>query len=250
MSKYFTMSFDDGLEQDKEIIQIMKDAGLNCCTFNLNSQLFGKRQAIGRIGKIGYKEKSLNEGRLPRNGLLVKYHSHFRIPEDELIEVYGDVEVCAHGAGHLYASGLKEDALEIEITGDKKRLEEIFGRQIDGYVFPYGFMSEAVKNVTKKSGYLYTRGIKSTRSFIVPSDFLELQPTCSHLDKNLFRLLKSFLEEKTEDDRLFYMWGHGYELDYGIKTSSYDRLKRVLDMVAGREDVICCCNGNAIKSMR
>lgn len=51
MNKIFSMSFDDGLEQDKALIQLMKEAGVNCCTFNLNSNLFGQKQAIERIGK-------------------------------------------------------------------------------------------------------------------------------------------------------------------------------------------------------
>ena len=36
--KYFTLSFDDGLEQDKRIIALMKQYGLKG-TFNLNSLL-------------------------------------------------------------------------------------------------------------------------------------------------------------------------------------------------------------------
>ena len=34
--KYFTLSFDDGLEQDKKVLELMKKYGLRG-TFNLNS---------------------------------------------------------------------------------------------------------------------------------------------------------------------------------------------------------------------
>jgi len=40
--KYFTMSFDDGLEQDKKIIQICNRYGIQC-TFNLNAGLTGTK---------------------------------------------------------------------------------------------------------------------------------------------------------------------------------------------------------------
>ena len=38
--KYFTLSFDDGLEQDKKVLALMKKYGLKG-TFNLNSGMFG-----------------------------------------------------------------------------------------------------------------------------------------------------------------------------------------------------------------
>ncbi len=37
--KYFTLSFDDGLEQDKKVLALMKKYGLKG-TFNLNSGMF------------------------------------------------------------------------------------------------------------------------------------------------------------------------------------------------------------------
>ena len=40
--KYFTLSFDDGLEQDKRVLDLMKKYGLKG-TFNLNSGMFGPR---------------------------------------------------------------------------------------------------------------------------------------------------------------------------------------------------------------
>ena len=40
--KYFTLSFDDGLEQDKKVLELMKKYGLRG-TFNLNSGMFGQQ---------------------------------------------------------------------------------------------------------------------------------------------------------------------------------------------------------------
>ena len=47
--KYFTLSFDDGLEQDKRVIRLMKQYGLKG-TFNLNAGLFGARGEVKGIG--------------------------------------------------------------------------------------------------------------------------------------------------------------------------------------------------------
>lgn len=43
-TKYFACSFDDGLEQDRCIIEILKEHRLGG-TFHLNSGLFGTRNA-------------------------------------------------------------------------------------------------------------------------------------------------------------------------------------------------------------
>lgn len=49
--KYFTLSYDDGLEQDKQIIDLLKKYGIRA-TFNLNSGLFGSKEKIEYIGKL------------------------------------------------------------------------------------------------------------------------------------------------------------------------------------------------------
>ena len=53
--KYFAWSFDDGLEQDKKIVEILRQFGLGA-TFHLNSGLFGDRTYEGRIGNLGMTE--------------------------------------------------------------------------------------------------------------------------------------------------------------------------------------------------
>ena len=50
--KYFTLSFDDGLEQDKRVIRLMRQYGLKG-TFNLNAGLFGTRE----IGRASCRER-------------------------------------------------------------------------------------------------------------------------------------------------------------------------------------------------
>lgn len=47
--KHFTPSFDDGLEQDKKLIVLLKQYGLQC-TFNLNGGLLENKDYITCIG--------------------------------------------------------------------------------------------------------------------------------------------------------------------------------------------------------
>ena len=52
--KYFTLSYDDGLEQDKRIVELMKKYGIRG-TFNLNSGILGQQSNIEYVGTIGFK---------------------------------------------------------------------------------------------------------------------------------------------------------------------------------------------------
>ena len=57
------------------------------------------------------------------------------------------------------------------------------------------------------------RTIKSTQNFDLPSDPLELNPTCHHNDEKLFELAEKFVKMPPFKASLFYVWGHGYEFD-------------------------------------
>ena len=51
--KFFTLSFDDGLEQDKLTLKMMRKYGIKG-TFNLNSGLFGQKAYIKYMNKYGF----------------------------------------------------------------------------------------------------------------------------------------------------------------------------------------------------
>ena len=81
--KYFTLSFDDGIEQDKKLIELLKQYGLQC-TFNLNGGLFGKKDYVAYIGEVGFLDVPA-DARIRR--AIFKTVSHNRIPEDEIRQV-------------------------------------------------------------------------------------------------------------------------------------------------------------------
>ena len=99
--KYFAWSFDDGLQQDKKIIEILKEYGLGA-TFHLNSGLFGDKTYEGRIGNLGMTEMPAAKYEAKARHLL-PYVPHFRIPADapesaaEIIElVYQALKAKGH----------------------------------------------------------------------------------------------------------------------------------------------------------
>lgn len=244
--KYFTLSFDDGLEQDKEIIRILQEFGLKGCTFNLNAGLLGKKMVMGRIGEYGIMEKpDLSLAGKKKCGL--HYVPYCRIPADEVKQVYADFEVASHAYLHENVAKLSGPALEACIRKDVETLQALTGKEVVGFAYPFGAVSEEAAAALKKCGIRYARTTMSSKGFDLPADPLKLAPSCWMGQKMVFDLAQRFADaEPTEKDQMLYIWGHGYELDYGTKRNSWDALKRLCEIIAKAKDVECRTNAQIL----
>lgn len=242
-NKYFTISYDDGLEQDRKIIALMEKYGIRG-TFNLSSGLFGKKSYIERkFLDFGFDTEKTSGKRVVE---------HFIMGEDEARQVYRNVEIASHGMHHLNEGKIPAENLKEEITEDKKRLEEIFERPVKGHIFPYGGKNEAVYAEMRQAGILYGREAtigKKPKDFHLHMDAHGvITPTCWHLDSFAEPLLKQFIEAPVgEQDLVFYMWGHGYELDYGTRRGNFQYLEHLFALVSAAKDVQFVTNGELVE---
>ena len=244
--KYFTLSFDDGLEQDKQIIRILKEFGMRGCTFNLNGGLLGQKRAMGRISEYGFTEKE-DLSLIGRKKGLVHYVQDFRIPADEIAQVYEGFEVASHAFRHENLKKLSAAELDASIGQDMETLQKLTGKPVAGFAYPFGAVSDKAIEVLKRHGIRYARTTVSSKGFYLPIDPLRLQPTCWIGQKETFDLVKRFIETApTEKDQMLYIWGHGYEFDYGTKLNSWENLKRLCEMIAKAADVCCVTNGEIL----
>ena len=115
--KYFTLSFDDGLEQDKRVIRLMKQYGLKG-TFNLNAGLFGARGEVKGIGTFSFQD--CPEG--VTHKWPFSYVRHNRIPQDEVLQVYEGMEIATHGFRHESLGAVSEDEMRASVDADKAAL--------------------------------------------------------------------------------------------------------------------------------
>ena len=239
--KYFTLSFDDGLEQDKRVLDLMKKYGLKG-TFNLNSGMFGLQGEVKGIGTFSFQDCEAGV----RHHWPFSYISHNRIPEDEIRDVYAEMEIATHGYRHEPLGKVKEDLMYNSINLDKENLERLTGKKILGHAYASGSTSPAVERHLKAKGYLYARAVFPSGSFEFPENPLNFRPSSSVIMGNTMKLVKDFLAAKAEDrDLLLYLWGHSYEMDYGKGAASWDGLERLFATVAGHEDIIYCTNSEA-----
>ena len=213
--KAITFSYDDGVTQDIRLIKLLNKYNLKC-TFNLNSGLLGK------------------SGQLLREGVDVR---HDKIHPDMVRSVYEGHEVATHSVTHPYFTRLTDEEIVREIEDDRIRLSELVGYDVVGHAYPMGDCDRRVADVLQnRTGVKYARTVISTHNFDLQTDMHLFNPTVYHhreMDE-MFRLGEEFLKLKTDEPKLFYIWGHAYEFDIH---DDWVRFEEFLEMISGREDI-------------
>lgn len=240
--KFFTLSFDDGITQDRRIIELCKKHGFGGCTFNINTGLCGESWAwVGE--SLGRPDVS-----------------HIRFTESELRQgVYDGFDVQVHTLTHpsLKAFDSSPQELAREINGDARNILEFTGHRPSGLAWPGGdgeYTGRTVELVLQMTDMRFARATAPTYRFDLPECFMDWHPTCSIIDPELPRLAEEFIDLRRDGDSLFFVWGHGYELDI---YDAYDRLEQLIIRMTSAPDIECVSSGelfqiykNAIPSQR
>ena len=209
--KALTLSYDDGVRQDKRLIDIMKKNGLKG-TFNINSGLYAP------------------EGECKGN----------RMSKKEALDLYlnSDMEVAVHGLTHPFLEQLPQNLCTYEILQDRINLEADFVCMIRGMAYPYGATSDSVVAALKQCGIVYARTTISTEQFAIPVDWLRLPTTCHHSNPRLMELAYNFVEKDFfREPGLFYLWGHSYEFDYNVPNNNWEMIEDFAEFIGNREDI-------------
>ena len=211
--KALTLSYDDGVEQDIRLIDIMKEHGLKG-TFNINSGLYAPEGTVYPEGRI-----------------------HRRMTREAALELYKDsgMEVAVHGLTHPFLEQLPINLCTQEVLQDRINLENDFGGLVRGMAYPYGTTSDDVVASLKQCGIVYSRTTVSTEKFSIPTDWLRLPATCHHNNPRLMELAENFVtNEKNQGPLLFYLWGHSYEFE---KNDNWNVIEEFAEYMGGREDI-------------
>lgn len=212
-TKALTLSYDDGVEQDIRLMEIMDRFGLKG-TFNLNSGLYPP------------------EGTTYPEGAF-----HRRLTARRATEVYTDSghEVAVHGLTHPFLEKLPEHMAMWELLKDRENLENQFHTIIRGMAYPFGTYNDTTVDCLKKAGLAYGRTVISSHSFDMPKDWLRLEATCHHNNPELMSLAKKFVEETPERSSwMFYLWGHSYEFEVN---DNWDVIEKFAAYIGGHEDI-------------
>ena len=217
LAKALTLSYDDGVVEDIRLIGIMKKHGLKG-TFNLNSGRFQTSDGMNQT----------------TSGTIRRW-----LTAEQAKELYDQegIEPATHACMHPFLQTMPSASVAWEMLEDRVFLEKLFGRPIRGMAYPYGAYSDQVVEVLDKCGIAYSRTVKSTGKFDVPTDWLRMPATCHHNDPRLMELTEAFLSKKrgnTQQPCLFYLWGHSYEFE---EDQNWNVIEEFAEKIGGKEDI-------------
>ena len=221
--KAVTFSFDDGVTQDKRLIEILNKYGLKA-TFNLNSAILG------------------TNGELNRNDHIVR---HDKNHANEVAKIYKGHEVAVHTLVHPNLTGLSDDGVIWQVEEDRKLLESLVGYSVRCMAYPCGGVNndERVASVIRNNTKIeFARTITSSDNFDIPDNLLRYDPTVYYIEKEkLFSLGEKFLNLKADKPQVLYVWGHSYEMD--AEYISWQEFEEFCKMISGKEDIFYGTNG-------
>lgn len=215
--KCLTLSYDDGVTQDRRFIALLNQYHLKA-TFNLNSGCFGKSALANGFSKPV---------------------THNKINASEVKSLYSGHEVAVHTRTHPHLEYLSSESIAYEIRTDRENLENLVNYPVTGMAYPFGTYNKLVLEEVKKAGIQYSRTVQSTKTFALPQDFLCWHPTCHFGEDGMESLLQRFLyssQENCEQSilKVFYLWGHSYELD---GNDTWEKMEDFCQKVSHQKDI-------------
>ena len=216
--KAVTFSYDDGVTQDIRLIELLNQYGLKC-TFNLNSELLGKKGILIREGK-----------RI----------SHYKIHPEDVKYVYEGHEIAVHTLTHPNLTQLDEAQIVRQVEQDRLNLSELAGYEVVGMAYPCGGVNndDRVANIIRQhTGVSYCRTITNTDSFQKQDDLYRFRPNVYHIMEfdRLMQLGQQFLELNANTPQILYIWGHSYEMDF--HPDDWSKLEAFFKLISNQSDI-------------
>lgn len=215
--KAITFSYDDGVVQDIRLIELLNKYGLKC-TFNLNSELLSKKGMLIREGK-----------RI----------AHYKIHTEDVKHIYEGHEVAVHTLTHPNLTQCDDKEIIRQVEADRLNLSELVEYEVVGMAYPCGGVNndDRVAGIIKKNtGVKYSRTITTNNCFDLQENLYHFNPTAYHLDfEKMMQLGREFVEFKPKEPKVFYIWGHSYEMDYGA--DYWVKLEEFFKLISNKEDV-------------
>lgn len=131
---YIATSWDDGLVTDLKLIEILQKYNANC-SFGINSRLHSNIRTNNDYRDIKYGVK---------------------LKKSELSH-YCSYDIWNHTATHQQVDKLSNEDLVYELDTGKKDLENLFSKQVDGIIWPYGVYTINAVEIAKRTGHKYSR---------------------------------------------------------------------------------------------
>ena len=222
LKKAVTFSYDDGITQDVQMIELMNKYGLKG-TFNLNSQLLGTTIFLA--------------GKLP-SGTAYRI-CHYKLRPEDVKYVYDGHEVAVHTLDHLNLTTLPDDQVIRQVEQDRLNLSELAGYEVVGMAYPCGGVNNddrVAQLIREHTGVRYARTTTTNNRFDVQENLFRFDPTSYHHDfKGMKQLAEQLIASKPDKPQIFYIWGHSYEQDF--RSEYWVQLEEFFQLISGHDDI-------------
>ena len=176
-------------------------------------------------------------------------------------------EIGAHTLTHPRLTSLPVAAARHEIVAGRAHLEDITGRRVTSFCYPFGAFRPEHVRLVREAGFSYARTVRRF-SLDAGSDPLR-SPTTVHayrhlvdvgpalayarlrpvaawsLYRNWDRLAMHLFDRVLEVGGVFHLWGHSWEV---AERGQWGELQRVCEYIAGRPGVRYLDNGAITKT--
>jgi peptidoglycan-N-acetylglucosamine deacetylase len=185
----------------------------------------------------------------------------------DLLELAAKHEIGAHTVNHAHLTLIPQSEAKTEIEGSKTYLEDITGKQINMFCYPYGEFNQDTKLIVKACGFIGARTVKfnGLKDIPDPYEFGITIAASNHQSDESGEIakysqavsIKSLSDWEIKAKVLFdlpttagggiwHLWGHSWEID---DHNEWNKLERVLDYVSRRPGVIYASNGETIETV-
>lgn len=190
--------WDDGVNDDIRLIEILRKHGAKA-SFNLNPATHGDVRQGDHSEKWG---KAIQ-----------------RLARSELNEVYAGFTIANHSMTHPWPTRIALDDWRREVVDSRKILQDWFQQPILGFVYPFGDCDAATADIVREAGHVYARTTKNATPCLPVKDPMLLPSDC-HFSNDRFWDL--YAKAKASDAKVFYFWGHSYELCTEEEWAAFD----------------------------
>ncbi len=190
-----------------------------------------------------------------------------RLAAGAMVELADHFEVGGHTLTHPHLSAIEDSAALREITDGRDAVEDVIGRQITSFCYPYGDFSEQHPDMVRAAGFTSARTVERFCTGL--PDNLFRMGTAMHgyhhlvdgpqilrrtrsprhafaMWRNWETLGRQVLDEVCATGGIFHLWGHSWEID---DNDDWGRLRRMLQDISER-DIVFLTNGDLAEMLQ
>ena len=221
--KAFNITYDDGILQDIRFVELLNKYGVKG-TFNLNSKLMEEKFEW-----------------IHSCGMTIK-----RLSPEVAIELYKGHEIASHTLTHPDFANLSEDQIMYELSEDKKKLEEWFGCEVDGFGVPFDYYDEVAAECVKRCGFKYARNSEESYSYSPWEDYFHWRAGTYHVMPGFADFVEGFFETD-EELALCQIVGHSYDLD---TENMWEQMGDIFRRVSEDEQILPMTHAEIVKYLQ